>query len=355
MIEALDLFGGVGWGVACQRVGITEYGVDNMPEVIASRGAAGMRTIFHDAWEGLEHPTVFMPPSYGMLIASPPCQTFSTTGSGVGRLALGEVMRLIETGAYAHPDLLREFGESHDPRTALVLVPLAYIFRDHPFQIVLEQVPTVLPVWEAYASVMRLWGYSVWTGMLDSERYGVPQTRKRAVLIARRDGEARPPAPTHSRFYPKNPTKLDEGLLPWVTMSEALGVDPEFDLVGNQVPRGRERGDYHSRPGNRPAQTITSGARSWKIRSNYGTRGNPEVRGERRADQPAATVTSKAGRNWVVGPDGGTRNLLDAEAAVFQSFPADFPFQGARQKRFLQIGNAVPPLLAKAILEEVLS
>ena len=96
---ALDLFAGTGWGVACQRLGIEELGVEIMPEAVATRAANGMRTIYYDVWEGLEYGDAV--PEYDMLIASPPCQTFSMAGGGAGRRALDEVLKLIDEKAAA--------------------------------------------------------------------------------------------------------------------------------------------------------------------------------------------------------------------------------------------------------------
>jgi len=303
-IKALDLFAGTGWGVACQRLGIDEMGVEIMPEAVATREANGMHTIYRDVWDGLTGPKL----SYDLLIASPPCQTFSMAGNGAGRAALDEVIEAIEAGAYKDPQALRDFGDRHDPRTALVLTPLAHVWRDRPRLVVLEQVPTVLPAWHAYADVMNDLGYSVTVGLLNAEQYGVPQTRKRAILVARLDRIAELPGPTHSRYYSSNPSKLDPGVKPWAGMADALGRDGAAML-----------------------------------RSNYGTGGDPAKRGERTIDQPAPTLTSKADRNkW-----DGARNMTADEAAALQSYPPGFIWTG---KTFLQIGNAVPPLLAEAIL-----
>lgn len=403
-IRALDLFAGTGWGVACQRLGIDEYGVENMPEAVAVRAANGMRTTYHDVWDGLlgdDVPRL----DYELLIASPPCQTFSMAGSGAGRKALDDVLAAIDRRDYLDPQRLHDLGDELDPRTALVLTPLAHVARDTPMYVVLEQVPPVLPVWERMAEEMRRWGYSVWTGNLQAEMYGVPQTRKRAILIARADGkEAKPPTPTHSRYYPRDPKRLDEGVLPWVSMAEALGWPEGEFLVGNQVPPGNARNEYHSRSAAAPAQSMTSNAGSMQrspdgarvMRSNYGTGGDAQNRGEREGDEPAPTMTSKADRNlWtkerpattlaaddrIAGPGrsefvkggtsrqdrpGSTRVTLE-EAAALQSYPADFTWDATfidsrgrerpvtKTNKFLQVGNAVPPLLAEAILREVLS
>lgn len=315
-ITALDLFAGTGWGVACQRLGITEYGVELMDEAVATRTANGMETIYRDVWEGL---TGNIPvPDYDLLIASPPCQTFSVAGAGAGRQALDEVIEAITSEAYKDPAALLAFGEKHDMRTALVLTPLAHVWRDRPTYVAFEQVPTVRPVWEKCAEVMREWGYSVEVDALNAEQYGVPQTRKRAILVARLDGPVSLPTPTHSRYHSRDPEKLDAGVLPWVSMADV-----------------RDTGDFRF------------------VRSNYGSGGDPDARGERRVDQPASAVTSKVGSNkW----DGHQKMSL-AEASALQSYPTNPAFEwcGARMKRFLQIGNAVPPLLAQAILEALVA
>ena len=133
---------------------------------------------------------------------------------------------------------LREQSELlGDPRIGLVLSPLHYAARFQPTYLAFEQVPPVLPVWEAMAGELRELGYSVWTGLLHAEQFGVPQTRKRAILMARRDGvEVSPPVPTHSKYHNRTPEKLDEGVQKWVSMAEALkwGMTkrPYFTLAG---------------------------------------------------------------------------------------------------------------------------
>lgn len=252
-MKALDLFAGTGWGVACQKLGIEEMGVEIMPEAIATREANGMHTIYNDVWDGLLGNIEVG--DYDILIASPPCQTFSMAGSGSGRAALDQVLDAIFYGSYKDAEKLRELGERTDMRTALVLTPLAHVYRDRPTYVTFEQVPPVLPVWEACAIVMRELGYSVWVGNLQAEQYGVPQTRKRAVLIARNDGEvAAPPTPTHSKYYQNEPSRLDIGVKPWVSMAEALGNGGGYRLVSNNKLAHSAMRESHQ-----PAPTITAG------------------------------------------------------------------------------------------------
>jgi DNA (cytosine-5)-methyltransferase 1 len=74
---------------------------------------------------------------------------------------------------------------------------------------------------------------------------------------------------------------------------------------------------------------------------------------QRTADEPASTLFFGHHLNDVAWIDEhGRRRLALHEAAVLQSFPVDYPWQGTRTKRFEQVGNAVPPLLAAHVIAE---
>lgn len=358
-----DLFAGAGgWDLAAAELGIHARGVENMKEARATRDAAGLTTIHDDVW-------TFQPDGKAAgLIASPPCQTFSTAGKGNGRKALDDVMSAIWSDAYLSIDALRDVGEQvGDARTALVLTPLHFAMTGDYDWLAWEQVPTVLPVWQACAEVLRTVGWKVWTGNSQAEMYGVPQTRKRAFLIASRRRVHEAP-PTHSRYYSRNPEKLDPGVEKWVSMAEALG----WHSVTSKVDRNRVEWLQSPsgitgpcvRPTTSPAATVTGAGNyytfteaEWVLRSS-----NNAHAAIRHQNTPAPTMLFGHCSNdvrWF--PDGTTERgvpetaagrhpesvkITVAEAAVLQSFPADYPWQGNQSKWYLQAGNAVPPGLA---------
>lgn len=387
-----DGFAGAGgWDLAARALGIEARGIENMKEARATRDAAGLVTIHDDVW-------TFIPDGKATgKIDSPPCQSFSAAGKGAGRKAFEDVLRGIRDNYFTDIDHLRFLGEEvGDERTSLVLTPLHFATQYEYEWLAWEQVPTVLPVWEACADVLRARGWNVWTGLLHAEQYGVPQTRKRAFLLASRHHEVRPPTPTHSRYYSRTPDKLDPGVAKWVSMAEAIGWD-QADLA--DFPRLADRGevvtingvDYRARDlraASEPSQTVTEKARSWTrwvLRNNstanaaerspeepaptlyFGQRSNYcawEWRGEGPApelpewtfNRPSTTIVGSFKPEIVAAPGYRTtvsrQNAPDSvrvtveEAGVLQSFPADYPWQGAKGKQFLQCGNAVPPGLA---------
>lgn len=409
-VIAVDHFAGLGWGVACHRLGITEYGVELAPAAIRMRSANGMRTIYRDVWSGLFNASIV--PAHRLYIASPPCQTFSMAGNGEGRAALDDVLTAIDDRTWTDAESLFALTEQMDPRTALVLTPLAHIWAHRPELVALEQVPEVLPVWHAIGRVLRTLGYSVWSGIVRSEQYGVPQTRKRAILMARLDGKVEPPVPTHSRYHSTNPGRLDTGVEKWVSMAEAIGWGmterPSVTVTGGSGRQGgpdpldggsgarktlrtaRDLGKWAG-PGmvdpRLPATTVAADPRlTSRGHHNHGEQGRAvpstavrEHFEQWTAERPAPTVvaTRRSAGGMLIGRQLADGSRMDVgghagdvgisegqragvrvtveEAAVLQSFPPDVALRGTQSERHLVVGNAVPPLLAEAVLASLLA
>lgn len=190
-VKIVDLFAGPGGvDVAAEKLGVPTVGVEWDADACETRRAAGLGTVQGDVRQ--YGPADF--PEADVLAGGPPCQTFTVAGSGAGRKALDDVLKFVDrmTARVDREQIVSDLANLDDERTGLVLEPLRWILeaidvQKKPYEaIVLEQVPAVLPVWEAYARALQNEGYSVDFGLLLTEAYGVPQTRKRAVLVARR-------------------------------------------------------------------------------------------------------------------------------------------------------------------------
>ncbi|GAA2788746.1 hypothetical protein GCM10010441_12320 [Kitasatospora paracochleata] len=332
--KIVDLFAGPGGlDMAAHALMIPAVGIEWDDDACKTRHRAGLSTEHDDVRKF--GPGSF--PSADILAGGPPCQTFTVAGSGAGRRALDQVIGFARRMA-AGEDIRAELSELDDERTGLVLEPLRWaieaIALGRPYQtIVLEQVPAVLPVWAEYRRILEDKGYVANHGVLHTEEFGVPQTRRRAILIARlRDPKASAPVvvelpkPTHQRFHKHNGAPqiaFDSGLATWVTMGDVLNRRAPFEVV-----------------------------------SNYGTGGDPKNRGRRTHAEPAFTVTGKISRNRVIdsriaNPSANDYTRFDnSEAGLLQTFPAGYPWAGNAVAQ--QIGNAIPPRLGVHVLAAAL-
>lgn len=423
-----ELFAGAGgWSTGLRMAGCSGPAIGIEWDMAACRTAkaAGHQRICADV--ELYPPSVFGDQVTG-LIASPPCPTFSQAGDGAGKIDMPLVYERIRAFARREVPPEREWA---DVRSRLTAEPMRWAVALRPRWMALEQVPAVLPLWHHTAVTLRGLGYRAWCGILSAERYGVPQTRKRAILVASLDGPVGPPEPTHQAYRNgTEPIDMDDlfgNLLPPpVSMAQALGWNGAVQHMNRGAGMVERHGEHPDREMDHPSQTITAGSAgsgprlSWIMRSNYGSGGDPADRGERLANEPSATVTGKIGRNmWlrnntqdnacVRGPDepAGTiffdqrGNAVDwvlrngsqenstargptdpaatiffghdaartswvangtetvrvtvQEAGILQSFPPDYPWQGTKTQQYRCVGDAVPPLLAAAILRPLLA
>jgi DNA (cytosine-5)-methyltransferase 1 len=451
---AVDRFAGPGgWDLAASALGVDVTGVELDDAACATRTAAGLKTVHGDV--AVLDPAAFGP--VDVLIASPPCPTFSSAGKGSGRRDMDLILSWVLRVAAGEPlDALRAAVD--DARSALVLEPVRWAVALEPTYIALEQVPPCLPIWQTIASALEGLGYRTWTGILEAERYGVPQTRERAILLARRDGRpCHPPPPTHQRYVPGEPRltapqlTLDGEVLPWVSMADALGWGmtgrPSVSVAAggenrrgakplgggtgsqNTIDRERDAGAWTpERPATADAQApcgcpwdyVDAGGFCACCEAHhddpdgpYAIQGAPGTHHMSRCparaataswttDRPATTVAGdprifppghkinaddiaagrggqqRSGAGWTETrpsppltttarpEDGGTVRpgadwettaavrVTIEEAAVLQSFPPDYPWQGSKSKRYQAIGNAVPPLLALHVLAALL-
>ena len=166
-------------------------------------------------------------------------------------------------------------------------------------------------------------GYNINVTVLNSADYGVPQIRKRVVFIGNRFGiKNYHPKPI---FSPENYVTLGECIKRFMSIPENKQVNHIFTRHSdNMIEKIKSLPEGHSLYGNY--------SDSWK-KSPW--------------DKPSCTVKENHG-GVNIHPK-LPRVLTPRELAALQSFPDDFIFKGSKKWQLVQIGNAVPTLLGKAI------
>lgn len=357
-----------GWAEGLRLLSLSDVGLEWDTAACRTAHVAGHATIQTDV---AAYPTAPFAGRITGKISSPPCQPWSRAGKRAGLADQALVQQAVHDLAHGRDTRAELKTACQDERSMLAAEPMRWLHDLRPEWICMEQVPDVLPLWQQYALYLQGWGYSTWTGILNAADYGVPQTRKRAILIASRVRRVTAPDPTHA----KNPAMDLFGicLQPWVSMAEALGWIDGL-TVNTRGERTTPGGNEFS--ADRPSWALTEKTRSWVLRN-----GNQERAAIRTVEEPAPTMAfgnNSARVEWVqqrpattvcatdrIAPPGHrnreaggesqfaspeTVRISVEEASVLQSFRPDYPWHGTKTKQFEQIGNAVPPLLAAHVV-----
>lgn len=337
---AVEIFSG-GGGLA---VGLREAGFDTVAAVEVEPHAA--------ATFKANHPTVqvfrqdvrtvtgaMLVPTAGenihVLAACPPCQGFSS---------------------------LTSKWRKEDERNALVSEVGRLADELRPKAIMMENVPGLAqkgrPLFDALLERLEAMGYQTNWSVLQVADYGVPQCRRRLVMLAGLGFKIPMPEPTHSRSGNNNKPK-------WRTVHDAIAemnepvTFPEamerggpqafgWHVVRQLSPANAER-LRRSRPGGN-WEDIPEDIRVPCHRDGY--KGFPNVYGRMVWDQPSATITAgcttlSKGR---FGHPERDRTISLREAALLQTFPPDYRFETPHFERACEIvGNALPCIFAQAI------
>lgn len=256
-----------------------------------------------------------------LVIGGPPCQTFSAAG----RRAAGVRGTTEQRGT-----LFEEYV-----RILSTCQPRAFVFENVYGITGAEAGKAWDRIKAAFASV----GYRLFYRILDSADYGVPQHRERMFIVGLRTGEFRFPKPTHG---PDSP-----GDVPFYTAGDAVEgafVDPgdeppalngKYAHLLEEVPPGLNYSFFTEKMGH-PRPLF-----AWRSKfSDFLYKADP--------DMPVRTLKAFCGQ--YTGPfHWASRRFTIAELKRLQTFPDSYAIAGSRGLVSQQIGNSVPPQIARVL------
>ena len=224
-----------------------------------------------------------------------------------------------------------------------------------PDVITMENVPSVAKhaVFRDFVDTLERLGYEVWHGVVDSSRYGVPQMRRRMVLLASRHGHIEMIPPTHER--PKTVRQAISFLRP-IGAGECMPGDKLH--VASTLSEKNLKRIKASKPGGTwrdwPQDLIAECHRAESGRTYPGVYGRMEW------DKPAPTMTTQCFGfgNGRFGHPEQDRAISLREAAILQGFPREYAFVPWDDEVSFKvlgrlIGNAVPVDLGRAIARSI--
>jgi DNA (cytosine-5)-methyltransferase 1 len=379
-LRTIDLFCGAG-GITegfHQAGYVSMYGNDAMPEAIQTfalnhpSAIADPRSIEQTDPGKIRQELSMQPGDLDVLVGGPPCQGFSINA----------------------PDRFL-----NDPRNKLFKQFERFVEEFRPKAFVFENVPGLLSmddgnVFKQIVAIFTALGYHVTAKILFAAHYGAPQERWRLILLGSLLGEIKHPEPTHyavgrANFRGGNTMTFqldaaDRGrLLPTVTVGDAIGDLPRLEMgEGAEIlgytkdphspysetmrnPTGVTFNHFAAKLSKQNAERMkhVKPGGSWRdIPHELLPKGMQSARksdhtkryGRLKSDGLSGTVLTKCDPHWgtVFLPD-QERTLTVREAARLQSFPDTYKFLGSRVSQYVQVGNAVPVVMAKAIADQI--
>ena len=272
-----------------------------------------------------------------LMIGGPPCQGFTTAGS-------------------------RRTG---DPRNNLVENYFRALDVFYPRWFMMENVEGILTTangWfiiECIRAAARI-GYTLFLKKVYMQEYGIPQRRKRVVLVGNREGK---------EFYFPPPQYIATGGIfrhGSATLRDVIGDIENCDIPEIGHVRHEETGIRFERIHELKEGQTMRDLPVWLQHESFRRRATRRVcdgtPSEKRGgapvglkrliyDEPSLTITSAATSEFVHPVQ--DRMLTVRECARIQTFPDDFHFCGTASQQMLQIGNAIPPRFAEQMVNQI--
>ena len=248
-------------------------------------------------------------------------------------------------------------GES-DERNSLFVSFARIAACIKPDTIVVENVPEILTdrYWPVVVEARRILsraGYLTLLGVYDMAEFSVPQNRYRAIMIGMRKPFSMPRGFVKRSAY--RTVRQAIGHLPRISAGEMCHGDPMHFTANHRASTIETIKAVPIDGGSRPNHVGPDCLR--RAEQKQGRAAYEDVYGRLWWDRPAITITSYA-RNPASGryvhPE-QHRGLSVREAALLQSFPSDYIFEGSFDSKFRQIGNAVPPAFAVYLAAHLLT
>lgn len=275
-----------------------------------------------------------------MIIGGPPCQGYSMKGKKLGL---------------------------NDPRNFLFIEYLKLVEKLQPDVFVIENVKTLLSTskgWfrdEIISAITKL-GYNVDVGVMKASDYGVPQTRERTIFICCKNKKIELPLPTCNK-----PVTVRDAISDLAYLESGEGAfeqDYKYPAKSryqetmrkNSTKLYNHKASNHAQIAIQKLQMIPpEKGKEFLPEELLGKQKFHSTWGRLKWDEPSPTIDTRfdAASNGTNNHPVLNRAITAREAARIQSFDDSYIFYGSKVAVRTQIGNAVPPLMAKAIADQI--